>query len=89
MCFSSCRGSVNCSKEKEVVFSETADFCTLDPLSNLFQFVSENGGAEGDFLDESVDESRVTSVSEKKIFVTRLLGSKVYTVSSEVFESEI
>ena len=56
-----------------------------------FAFFLEIGGAEGKLLSsvESGDESRFTSVSEKKLLVTWLIGSKTYAVSSEVFESEL
>ena len=41
------------------------------------------------FPGEPLDETRITSVSEKTFLVTTLIGSKVNTVSSEVIESEI
>ena len=63
----------------------------MDTVSKNLELTSNSGGAEGELLfsDESGDESRLTSVSEKKSLVTGLIKSIQYTVSSEVFESEL
>ena len=62
-----------------------------DPVFVHFEFNYETGGAEGKSIKSvaSGDESGITSVSEKKLLVTRFFGSIQYTVSSEVFESEV
>ena len=65
--------------------------CTVDPVSINFEFVSETGGAEGKLFisDESGDETKITSSSEKMLSVTGFFGSSQNKVSSEVSESEL
>ena len=49
---------------KEIGFSENLVVCIVDPVSVIFEFISETGGAVANlFLSaESRDESRITSV---------------------------
>ena len=63
----------------------------LDPLSLNIEFNSKTGGAEFKLLlsNESGGKSLVTSVSGKKLLVTGFIGSIQYTVSPEVYESEV
>ena len=53
--------------------------------------ISETAGGEAKKLlsDESRDEFKIASVSEKKKLVTGFIGSLQYAVPSEVFESEV
>ena len=59
-------GVIDISKE-ELSFSELLETCTVDLVSVNFGFISETGGAEGNLFlsNETGDESRITSVSEK------------------------
>ena len=77
--------------EEETSFSGVLEFCTVYPVYMNFEFISETGGAEGKLLlsHESVEKSRTTSLSRKKLLVTRIVRSIQYTVSSEVIESKI
>ena len=79
------------SQRRNQFFSVLFEFCTLDPVSINLEFISGTGGTEGKifFSFETADESRVTSVSEKKLLVTRFIGATKLTVSSEVFESKV
>ena len=72
-------------------FSENFGVCTKDPVFINFDFIFETGGAEGNLviLYESGIECRITSVSGKKLLVTGFFGSIQYTLSSQVFESEV
>ena len=56
------------SSEKEVGLSELFGVCTVDPVFVNVQFISEKDGAEGEAVIsvKSGDESRITSVLEKK-----------------------
>ena len=49
----------------------------MDPVSVNLEFISETGRGMGNFLFSvaSGDESRITSVSQKNLSVTRLFGS--------------
>ena len=79
------------TSEEEVNFSEMFGVCTRDPVSINFDFIFETGGAKGILviLDESGVESRIKTVSGIKLLVTGFFGSIQYTVSSQVFESEV
>ena len=83
-------GVFECSEEERSL-SEIREVCTVDPASTNYGFFGEIGRAEGQLLlsQESRDESRILSVSEKKLLVTRFMGSIQNTVSSEVFESAV
>ena len=75
--------------EAEIGISQRVDVCAKDPVSVGFEIVSETGGVESNFyLGESGVETWITSSSEKKKLVTGVIGSKVDTVSSRVFEAE-
>ena len=77
--------------EKDVGFSGFVDACSVDPVSIISEPNSKPDGAEGELLfsEKPGDESRFTSVSEKKILVIGLMGSRIYTDSSEVIESKV
>ena len=55
------------------------------------EFISETRGADGKLFisDDSGNESRITSVSEKKFITTGFIVFLQYTLSSELFESEV
>ena len=69
--------------EEYLYFSELLEVCIVDPICIHFEFIYETGGAEVKFLltKETGDESRTTSVSEKKWLVTGFIGSLQCTVS--------
>ena len=79
------------NSEEYLYYSELLEVCIVDPICIHFEFFSETGGAEGKLLisEETGDESRTTSVSEKNLLVTGFIRSLQYTVSSGVFESEV
>ena len=65
------------------------EVCLVDPVTISFEFIFETVRAEGKFSIsvDCGDESRITSVSEKKLLVTGKVGLIQDTVFSEVFES--
>ena len=79
------------SSEEDLKFSEILDVFTVDPVSLYLELLSKTGGADGKlfFVVESVDEPRITSLSDKKLLVTWFFGWIKNTASSEAFGSEI
>ena len=76
---------------KELTVSELLEVCTVDPVSIKFEFISETGGEEGNMLlsDQPGEESRITSVAERKLNFIGFVVSIQYTVSPEKFQSEL
>ena len=65
--------------------------CTVDIAPINFEFNNQFGGSEDNLLlsEESGDEIKMRSVSEKKLIFTGFFGSIHYTDSLEVFETEL
>ena len=77
--------------EVEVIVSQLLEVFTVDAVCKNYEFFSETDEAKGKFLlsVESWDQSRITSVSHKKILFLGSFISLQYTVSLEVFEPEV
>ena len=67
---------------EEINFWESLEVCTADTVSINFEFFSKTGRGDGKLLlsDDSGDESTITSLSDKNLLKTQIIGFfSIYT----------